>query len=220
MVGQQPTNESADTRESLLASATEAFAERGFSGARVDEIAERAGANKAMIYYHFGSKEGLYKAVLLRRIGGMDGAIRAATADEKDPVARLRLVYRVLGRVFRETPALPYILVQEMLAGGAHMDEEVARALKGILDLVRSAVTEGVERRRMRDVDPILVHFTMIAPLLIFGVSRPFRERLLPVAAPLNDPITPEKFRDYLDDALARLVEPRPRDRDKKRRTR
>ena len=45
-----------DTRGNLIESATEVFVEKGFSGARVDEIARRAKANKAMIYYHFGSK--------------------------------------------------------------------------------------------------------------------------------------------------------------------
>lgn len=68
MVGQVKSH---DTRENLLASATEVFVKKGFSGARVDEIARRAKANKAMIYYHFGSKEGLYKAVLLKYIGGL-----------------------------------------------------------------------------------------------------------------------------------------------------
>jgi TetR/AcrR family transcriptional regulator len=210
MVSQPVQTEAADTREGLLDAATEAFAEKGFSGARVDAIAERAKANKAMIYYHFGSKEGLYKAVLLRRIGGMHEAIRAAIAGEKNPVTRLRLLYRGLGKAFSATPALPHVIVHEMLAGGVHMDEEVAGAFKGILDLVRSAVREGVDCGQMRAVDPILVHFMMIAPLLIFGVSRPFRERMLPVAAPSTDPITLERFRDQLDDALTRLVSPRP----------
>jgi TetR/AcrR family transcriptional regulator len=211
MVGQYTPNDGGgDTRESLLDAATEAFAGKGFSGARVDEIADRAKANKAMIYYHFGSKEGLYKAVLLRRIAGMREAIGAAIADVKDPLTRLRLLYRGLGCAFGATPALPYIVVHEMLGGGTHMDEEVAGAFKGILDLVRAAVREGVECGSMRPVEPIFVHFMMIAPLLLFGVSRPFRERVLPVVAPSTDPIIPERFREQLDDALTRLVSPRP----------
>ena len=56
----------ADSREEILAVATEEFAERGLSGARVDAIAERTRTSKRMIYYHFSGKEGLYKAVLER----------------------------------------------------------------------------------------------------------------------------------------------------------
>jgi len=207
MVGQDPQD---DTRESLLSSATEAFAEKGFSGARVGEIAAKANANKAMIYYHFRSKEGLYKAVLLRHIGGIHRKIGAATAAEKDPVRRLRRIYHGLGGAFQAQPALPFMMLREILAGGANMDAEVAGAFKGVLDLVRAAVQEGVAVSRMRRVNPVFVHFMMIAPLIIFNVSRPFRDRLLPVAAPSVDPITPEAFTAQLEDALARLVAPDP----------
>src|SRR2546429_7694669 len=54
------------TREDILAIATEEFAKKGLSGSRVDEIAERTHTVKRMIYYYFGSKEGLYRAVLER----------------------------------------------------------------------------------------------------------------------------------------------------------
>jgi AcrR family transcriptional regulator len=199
-----------DTRESLLSSATEAFAEKGFSGARVDEIAAKADANKAMIYYHFGSKEGLYKAVLLRHLGGIHQKIGNDIAGERDPVRRLQRLYRALGGAFRGRPALPFIMIREMLAGGAHMDAEVAGAFRGIVDLVRAAVEEGVAKGRVRRVNPVFVHFMMIAPLIFFSVSGPFRQRVLPVAAPSADPITPETFAVQIEDALARLVAPAP----------
>jgi TetR/AcrR family transcriptional regulator len=48
------------TREKILASARKEFSEKGLNGARVDRIAGASGVNKAMIYYHFGSKEALY----------------------------------------------------------------------------------------------------------------------------------------------------------------
>jgi AcrR family transcriptional regulator len=52
------------TRADLLTIATQVFAEDGYSGARVDEIAERTRSTKRMIYYYFGGKEQLYLAVL------------------------------------------------------------------------------------------------------------------------------------------------------------
>ncbi|KZD09032.1 TetR family transcriptional regulator [Oceanibaculum pacificum] len=52
------------SRELLLAAARREFARRGFEGARVDEIAKRAGVNKQLVYHHFGNKEALYRLVL------------------------------------------------------------------------------------------------------------------------------------------------------------
>ena len=52
------------TRERIVGAASAIFADKGFAGARVDEIARRAGVNKAMLYYHVGDKQALYTAVL------------------------------------------------------------------------------------------------------------------------------------------------------------
>ena len=59
------------TREKLIKVAEDIFAEKGFSGARVDEIAKISGVNKRMIYAHFTNKENLYKEVLNRVYGRM-----------------------------------------------------------------------------------------------------------------------------------------------------
>lgn len=59
-----PSESSVDTRRRLLEAALIVFAERGFDGAGIREIAERARANSAMVQYHFGGKEGLYLEAL------------------------------------------------------------------------------------------------------------------------------------------------------------
>ena len=63
----RPRNAEA-TKQRILAAASEGFSRRGFAGARIDRIAELAGANKRMIYAYFGDKGQLYVAVIERRI--------------------------------------------------------------------------------------------------------------------------------------------------------
>src|SRR5947199_8155819 len=60
------TRDADSTRADMIAIATEEFAKKGLSGSRVDEIAERTHTVKRMIYYYFGSMDGLYRAVLER----------------------------------------------------------------------------------------------------------------------------------------------------------
>jgi len=55
------------SRARVFAAAAEEFALRGFDGAKVDRIAERAGVNKAMLYYHFTDKAALYRSRTCRR---------------------------------------------------------------------------------------------------------------------------------------------------------
>ena len=201
---------SQNTKETLLRSATEVFVEKGFSGARVDDIARRASANKAMIYYHFCSKQGLYKAVLLRHIGGLHEEMGRAARPETQPLRRLTAFYGSLGRMFQERPSLPYMMLREILAGGIHMDEEVARELQGVLAFVRATVEEGVAHGSLRPVNPLFVHLSVIAPLIIFCVSRPFRERLLPGATPSSRSVDPQAFLAHLGDLLERILTPAP----------
>src|SRR3954470_2482274 len=102
------------TRESLLQAATRIFQEHGFAGARVDEVARQAGANKALIYYHFRSKEGLYEAVLAQLFGPALAEIDHLQASEPDPQRRLHALYSGFARRFVETPALPHIMLREV----------------------------------------------------------------------------------------------------------
>jgi TetR/AcrR family transcriptional regulator len=75
------------TRARILSAARREFAAKGIAGARVDAIARRAGVNKRMLYHYFGSKDGLFVAVLQRTL---DERIAHVTGESKDTAGRLR----------------------------------------------------------------------------------------------------------------------------------
>lgn len=77
------------TRAELLAEATSAFAETGYSGTSVDEIARRSTTTKRMIYYYFGSKEQLYIAVLENSYREIRDAEKKLQVDGLDPIEAL-----------------------------------------------------------------------------------------------------------------------------------
>jgi AcrR family transcriptional regulator len=83
------------TKAELLAVATAVFAESGYSGARVDEIAERTRTTKRMIYYYFGSKEQLYMAVLENAYRGIRTAEQKLRVDHSDPAEAIRRLAEV-----------------------------------------------------------------------------------------------------------------------------
>src|ERR1700742_12543 len=78
------------TREKILARATAEFAARGYSGARVDAIARRCGLAKNMLYHYFGSKEGLFIAVLERTYETLRARQRDFAVRGSDPVEAMR----------------------------------------------------------------------------------------------------------------------------------
>lgn len=80
----------ASSRELLLAAARREFARRGFEGARVDEIARRAGVNKQLVYHHFGNKENLYRLVLESVYTEIREKERQLDLRNLDPVQAMR----------------------------------------------------------------------------------------------------------------------------------
>src|SRR5256714_14546401 len=78
------------TKREILDVATREFADRGFAGARVDEIAARTRTTKRMIYYYFGGKEQLYVAVLEAAYATARETERAVDVDHLEPAAAIR----------------------------------------------------------------------------------------------------------------------------------
>ena len=75
------------TRRRIMAAATEEFAKGGLAGARVDQIARRAETNERMLYYYYGSKEGLFLAVLEKQYAEFRAAEEQLHVTDEDPEA-------------------------------------------------------------------------------------------------------------------------------------
>ncbi|MBN9177246.1 MAG: TetR family transcriptional regulator [Microbacterium sp.] len=161
------------TRAELLAVATEVFAEDGYSGARVDIIAERTRTTKRMIYYYFGSKEGLYLAVLENAYRGIREAERAIDVAHTDPRAAIReLAELTFDHHVTHDDFIRLVSIENIHRGEfirridslRTLGQPAMTILEGILDRGRSA---GVFRT---DVDALDVHL-VISAYCVFQVA-------------------------------------------------
>jgi TetR/AcrR family transcriptional regulator len=75
------------TKQRILAAALHEFSAKGISGARVDAIAQRAKVNKRMLYYYFGSKDGLFREILRRRVDESAAALQTGDVASADRLA-------------------------------------------------------------------------------------------------------------------------------------
>jgi len=166
-----------DPRERILDAAGEVFAERGFGGAGVDEIARRAGVNKAMLYYHIGDKAALFGEVVSAIVGRIADDVTSALADTDDPSERLRAIPRAFARTVRERPFLPQLMLREIAAGGPHLPPHVVERMAEVMGMTRAVLEEGFTKGTFRKVDPLITHLLLIGTTMFLANALRMRER-------------------------------------------
>ncbi len=157
-----------DTLASIFAAAAHEFSERGYDAAGVDRIAAAAGVNKAMLYYHFGSKRGLYLAILRDMFGTVGQRAREIADGPGDPFQKLDAW---VARIIEEAAARPWfppIMLREVASGAPHLDPETFGLMSAIFGAVRDLLAEGQQEGVFDDVDPLMTHLTIMPPILLF----------------------------------------------------
>src|SRR4051812_37908618 len=152
------TNDPDKTRADILAVAFEEFAERGYAGARVDEIAAQTRTSKRMIYYYFESKDGLYKAVLGDYYKRLRGAERSLHLEDQEPLDALRELVGFTFDWHANHPEGVRLIMTENIHQGRYVAElPSAEALNSvIINAVRSICERGVKAGVIRsEVDPV-----------------------------------------------------------------
>lgn len=178
-----PTSRSAaaarpGTRERLLAAAAAEFAARGFAGASVDRIARAARVNKAMIYYHFQSKAALYREILRDMFAAVDRRVQATLVSEMDPADKIRAFVDAIALEAEARPHFPPTWFREIAEEGAHLDEKTTAHIGNVVKALGSIIREGVAARRFTAANPLIVHASIIGPLLLYFASTKLRTRL------------------------------------------
>lgn len=199
---EQPGKTSDRPRERILDAASSVFAEVGFAGARVDEIAARAGVNKAMLYYHVGDKQALYTAVLLRNFDRVGAMLAEARSRDGSVVDRIREVVASLVRAVDAYPDHPRIVLREVASGGASLPPEVLARMLELFDLVGGLLREGMASGELRRTDPLLTHLTLVGTVVFLTSMRPLRERAAELAAGRGLPGADTDLAAFISDLL------------------
>ncbi|MFC7739173.1 TetR family transcriptional regulator [Roseomonas sp. GCM10028921] len=154
------------TRRRILDAALTEFAAHGLAGARVDEIAARAGANKRMLYAYFGNKEELWVAVLEAAYAHKRAEERALQVDGLPPTEAMARLVRFNLRYTARHPEFVALLNQENLHRAAYLarSESVPALYSPLLDTLREVLRRGAEEGAFRQgVDPVQAYITLVS---------------------------------------------------------
>jgi AcrR family transcriptional regulator len=174
-----PSNQGARTydpdrvRRDILAVATEEIAEHGFSGARVDKIAEKTQTSKRMIYYYFTDKEHLFVAVLEEAYARIRDLERAHKLSGLSPVEALRRLTELTFDFHNSDPHFVRLVMVENIHNAVHIDQSDKlqtmnlSAIETVAEIYKRGVKEGVFRD---GIDVTDIHLT-ISALSFFHMS-------------------------------------------------
>lgn len=155
----------AATRGRILDAARAEFAAHGLAGARVDEIAARAGANKRMLYAHFGSKEELWLTVLEHAYAAKRAEERALDVEGLEPAEAMRRLVAFNLRYTAAHPDFVALLNQENVHRAAHLrrSAQVPAMYSPLLDALRGVLARGEAAGVFRrGVDPMQLYITLV----------------------------------------------------------
>ncbi|MEK8071051.1 TetR/AcrR family transcriptional regulator [Rhodococcoides navarretei] len=191
------------TRHNILEVATEEFADKGFAGARIDEIAERTHTTKRMLYYYFTDKEGLYKAVLERSYLRIRERERDVDVEGLGPVEAIRAIASLTFDHHEENPDFIRLVSTENILRGEHISTSEALSNLGnpaaelLSNILERGQADGVFRT---DVDALDVHMT-ISSFCVFRLSNRYTFEAL-FGRDLTDPEHRERLRSMLGDMI------------------
>jgi TetR/AcrR family transcriptional regulator len=182
---------SAETRAKILDAAVQEFSAKGLAGARMDQIASVAGVNKALLYYHFDSKDKLYGAALEMIATKTRDATMATFLRDASPGERvLRSALNHFDRILAQTE-FQSLMQHEMMRlhkgeSGA-MDLLIKRVFAPMLVMYQSMVREGIGSGELIEVDWLQIHLASLGTNVFYFMSSHLWRQLLPY-----DPFAPE----------------------------
>ncbi len=201
------TRDAEATKSRIMSAARKEFAKRGLGGARVDEIAERAKANKRMIYHYFGSKEKLFQAVLEDAYLGIRTAEQKLDLDNIPAKEALEKLVRFTWDYYLKHPEFITLVNSENLHRARHLKKSeviklASRRFVGMMDgLLKRGADEGVFRS---GIDPTQLNIT-IAAIGYYYLTNRFTGAIVFE----RDMMTPDALEERLSfnvDTILRLV--------------
>lgn len=188
-----------DKKQHILNAAIELFAEKGFEGSSIRDLAARADVNVAMVNYYFGSKEKLFETIVEYRATFMRGKLDEIEADTTlNEIGKIDAIIENYVAKILSQPSFHRILYQELLKEEREaLHENIIRIFVQNTHTLRNIIEKGIRKKIFRKVDPELTMATLIGTINQVMLSKS-------LCVMLVEP--KDNFDPYTDDAFQKRV--------------
>jgi AcrR family transcriptional regulator len=188
------------TKSRILDAAEEEFAKNGLRGARTEAIAANTGVTKAMMYYYFSDKEGLYQAVLERAVRRRVSAMQKVDIDGEAKTALRDLISALIDEA-SHNQNLPAIFMYEGLQNQGRFYAQIS--ITSVYAPIVQVLERGIETGQFRKVDPLHTAINMVGICVHYFCSAPNIKHLFP---PGTDLYGPEMLEQHKKEAVELAV--------------
>lgn len=186
------------TRDVILDEALRCFAERGYDGTSLNDIAAGVGIRRPSLLHHFESKEVLYGDVFERLLSDWMERMDVAVGETATGWEKFELVLRVGFDLFAETPDYVRIMRREALDGGVHLGVDLSAVLRPYFDEAARWIQSQMDAGVFRRLDPQHLLITGYGAILTYFSDAPFIDGLIDDTA-----LTAENVKDHGDSVIA-----------------
>jgi TetR/AcrR family transcriptional regulator len=183
------------SRAAILEAAVREFSREGIAGARTDAIADRAGVNKALLYYYFKDKETLYGAVLDQAFGGLITTVLKVLERDLRPREKVLAYAGAHFDYIASHARYPRIVQGEMMragrGGSAQLERIVKHYFRPLSGKLAEVIREGQASGEFRSGDPQQFLLSIIAVIVFYFINAPLMRMVSGV-----DPMSPERIEE------------------------
>jgi len=192
-----------ETKDRIIDSATELFGKYGKNGVSVSDIAQSAHANKALIFYYFGSKDKLYCAVLKRLVSTVVESIQGKLKEAEPGLPAIETFVRIHIGLLKENKNMARLFVRELIFSESEnsslMQKDLAEMLKPLRYGMIQVLSNARNTRKIRQIDPVQTMVSIVSLDIFFFLA-------MPILKIINPYVDFEKFEESRVDHVVDLL--------------
>ncbi len=188
------------TKARIIENAMILFSKNGYDATTVDDIAAACGVNKAMLFYYYKNKAGLYEAVMSEALSAIHAEVITSEKCCVSPLADLEAFIQTYARYCEKNPYLPALLLRELSSSGAHLPDMMFTSMRKLFTLLSEILATGQKQGVFQNAQPMIIYFMIVGTMNLLITTKPLRYKAAQLQEGLDtcSDCSMEEIADYI----------------------